>query len=130
MCIHFNYRYIIFSKKKCIFPIITGTEEMSITTFCKDDHHEKGHKSSCEKVHRCIYCRYSTHNSSHMKMHLSVHTGEKPYECPVCKKTFRLKHYLEYHLNTHPGEKPFRCDKCAKSFIKMTFLKKHKLSHH
>lgn len=116
------------------FLIFTGNiETFSMNVVSSRNRIEKIYLNDdlkAEKTHKCSFCTYSTFNSTHLRMHLAVHTGEKPFGCHECGKTFRLKHHLEYHLNTHPGEKPFRCEKCGKSFIKMTFLKNHEIRHH
>lgn len=63
---------------------------------------KKGRTSKGQrKVNFCSYCNYSTDHLSHMKLHLRIHTGERPFKCANCDKTFTRKHHLQTHLLVH-----------------------------
>ncbi|XP_071037882.1 zinc finger protein 555 [Parasteatoda tepidariorum] len=46
------------------------------------------------KIHFCTQCNYSTSYKSHMREHMTTHTGERPFECNLCGKRFSRKRFL------------------------------------
>ena len=38
-----------------------------------------------EKHHRCPMCNYSFNSAALLKIHILVHTGEKPFSCNQCE---------------------------------------------
>lgn len=56
------------------------------------------------KLHQCEFCAYTSNDSSNMKKHTRIHTGEAPYPCSVCSQRFRQKHHLANHMQRqHPS---------------------------
>ncbi|XP_034479012.1 zinc finger protein 436 [Drosophila innubila] len=91
------------------------------------------HATDPKRKFVCPYdnCTKSYGKSSHLRSHLTWHTGIKPFVCsePKCGKGFTRSDELNRHLRTHTGEKPFECIQCSKKFSRSDHLTKHLATH-
>ncbi|XP_064536260.1 zinc finger protein 436 [Drosophila montana] len=91
------------------------------------------HAADPKRKFVCPYdnCTKSYGKSSHLRSHLTWHTGIKPFVCtePKCGKGFTRSDELNRHLRTHTGEKPFECRQCSKKFSRSDHLTKHLATH-
>lgn len=85
------------------------------------------------RVHVCGECGKAFVESSKLKRHQLVHSGEKSFQCPFegCGKKFSLDFNLRTHIRIHTGDRPFVCSHpgCNKRFAQSTNLKSHMLTH-
>ena len=85
------------------------------------------------RVHVCNECGKAFVESSKLKRHYLVHTGEKMFQCPFegCGKKFSLDFNLRTHIRIHTGDRPFVCsfEGCNKRFAQSTNLKSHMQTH-
>ncbi|XP_015230495.1 PREDICTED: zinc finger protein 271-like [Cyprinodon variegatus] len=73
----------------------------------------------------CSICGHRSTSSSNLKVHVRMHSGEKPFSCSVCDKKYSNKASMLSHMSVHDAERKYNCDKCKKSFAWFTELKYH-----
>ena len=81
------------------------------------------------KQFHCSECGNRFTRKDHLKMHMKIHTGDRPFKCKSCEKTFITVQQLRYHTFTHTGEKPFLCNHCSRGFAHPSDLRKHSKLH-
>ncbi|XP_068271224.1 zinc finger protein 184-like [Nyctibius grandis] len=53
------------------------------------------------KTYKCQHCSYATAVHSDFKLHLKIHTDERPFVCKECNKTFETSNHLQKHSLVH-----------------------------
>ena len=64
---------------------------------------------------KCPYediCDFVSAYPGNMRVHMRIHTNEKPYACDFCDKQFRSRSACKNHVMTHPEMNGVNCKHC------------------
>src|SRR5688572_13367182 len=64
-------------------------------------------RSETVQSYMCQLCEFKTKTVGDLKIHMRMHSGDKPYLCRVCQKTFSNISGLKNHERTHSEENHF-----------------------
>ena len=117
---HFNY-------ESTIPPYISGAPPM-VTPVPLSRTNNKTKENTCRKL-ACEICNKMFLRPSALKVHMRIHSGDRPFKCTHCPRTFTQSGNLTVHLRKHSGERPFTCTICLKRFSQSNSLRVHIRRH-
>uniref|UniRef100_A0A8C5UFK8 C2H2-type domain-containing protein n=1 Tax=Malurus cyaneus samueli TaxID=2593467 RepID=A0A8C5UFK8_9PASS len=82
-----------------------------------------------EKRHKCLQCENSFSQSSSLRQHKNIHTGEWPCECGECGKSFSQSSNFIQHQKIHTGKRPYKCPEYGKRCLSSSQVLIHEQIH-
>ena len=76
------------------------------------------------RPYKCDVCEKTYLTATHLKSHKqAVHSESKKFVCVICNKRFPYENSLKMHMMLHTGDRPFLCNQCGRGFVTHSALK-------
>ncbi|XP_077497935.1 uncharacterized protein LOC144108617 [Amblyomma americanum] len=88
-------------------------------------HTRRKHWHSTEGIHHCTHCTYTSTRKADIIRHERTHVGRRDSVCHLCQKRFSRPDTLKVHMIIHSAEKPYECSQCGKKFRERAHARRH-----
>ncbi|KAK2588066.1 hypothetical protein KPH14_004131 [Odynerus spinipes] len=78
---------------------------------------------------KCNYCSKHFSTDWYFKIHVAMHSGEKPFTCRICQETFGNRYDMKKHLTSNHKNESIACDNCDFTCTSYALLDKHLKTH-
>lgn len=76
-----------------------------------------------------VQCFFLSHSQCCVVMLISFSCWTDEFICSLCQKAFKTEQYLKMHMLIHTDDRPFQCNTCKKAFNRKDKLKRHMVIH-
>ncbi|XP_017668479.1 PREDICTED: zinc finger protein 420-like [Lepidothrix coronata] len=76
-------------------------DDSAYHTFVENSKDSCSSTSNTFRTYMCQHCSYATDVQNNFRLHLKIHTDERPFVCKDCNKTFKTSNRLQKHSLLH-----------------------------
>ncbi|XP_077495120.1 histone-lysine N-methyltransferase MECOM-like [Amblyomma americanum] len=95
------------------------------TQYKSETHTRRKHWHKTEGIRRGTHCPNKSSHKADIIRHARTHVDKRKSMCHVCKKRFSKPDHLKVHMMIHSGEKPYECGQCGKRFRQRVHARRH-----
>lgn len=87
-------------------------------------------KKNRKKDLKCNYCNKHFSTDWYFKIHVAMHSGEKPFACRLCQESFNNRYDLKKHLTNDHKNENISCNDCDFTCNSYSSFDKHMKKAH